>query len=191
MTKLRNLFFNQLLRELQYNVEFYPLRSKMLKYISIRQNEILLIFLLFCFCISFFSSVYFFLMFLKVFLLLILFAIFVFIVSGIWKTYKLDRIFPKPHDIYFFFLKKFTYGIFHLHFNYISFEIKMRILYATIFQLSLLLIQEKWKMEWLSDCCLTSTQRFLSYIMARTSLFSMRWWWGPLCARPKRSVWFL
>jgi hypothetical protein len=133
LTKLRNLFFNQLLRELQYNVEFYPLRSKMLKYISIRQNEILLIFLLFCFCFSFFPSVYFFLMFLKVFLLLILFAIFVFIVSGIWKRYKLDRIFPKPHDIYFFFLKKFTYGIFHLHFNYISFEIKMRILYATIF----------------------------------------------------------
>ena len=124
MTKLRNFLFNQLLRELQYNVEFYPLRSKMLKYIAIRQNEILVIFLLFCFCFSFFSSVYFFLMFLKVFLLLILFAIFVFIVSGFWKRYKLDRIFPKPHDIYFVLLKKFTYGIFHLLFNYISLKLR-------------------------------------------------------------------
>jgi hypothetical protein len=34
-----------------------------------------------------------------------------------------------------------------------------------------------------SDCCLTPTQRLFSYIMARTSYFSMRWWWGPLCTR--------
>ena len=36
--------------------------------------------------------------------------------------------------------------------------------------------------EWASDCCLTPIQQFFSYmyIMARTSLFSMRWWWGPL-----------
>jgi len=27
-----------------------------------------------------------------------------------------------------------------------------------------------------SDCCLTPTQQFFSYIMARTSYFSMRWW---------------
>jgi len=30
----------------------------------------------------------------------------------------------------------------------------------------------------LSDCCLTPIQQFFSYIMARTSQFSMRWWWG-------------
>jgi hypothetical protein len=32
--------------------------------------------------------------------------------------------------------------------------------------------------------CLTPTQQFFNYIMARTSYFSMRWWWGPLCTRP-------
>jgi hypothetical protein len=31
---------------------------------------------------------------------------------------------------------------------------------------------------------LMPTQHFFSYIMARTSLFSMKWWWGPLCTRP-------
>jgi hypothetical protein len=25
--------------------------------------------------------------------------------------------------------------------------------------------------------------------MARTSQFSMRWWWGPLCSRPTHWVW--
>jgi len=34
-----------------------------------------------------------------------------------------------------------------------------------------------------SDSCLTPTQQLFSYIMAR-SLFSMRWWWDPLCSRP-------
>jgi hypothetical protein len=34
-----------------------------------------------------------------------------------------------------------------------------------------------------SHCCLTTTQQFSSYIMARTSLFSMRWWWDPTCTR--------
>jgi hypothetical protein len=42
-----------------------------------------------------------------------------------------------------------------------------------------------------SDCCLTPIQQFFSYIMARISLFSMRWWWGPLCSRPTRWVGFL
>jgi hypothetical protein len=37
----------------------------------------------------------------------------------------------------------------------------------------------KWKNEWVGDCCLTPTQQFFSYIMARTSKFSIRWWWGP------------
>jgi len=27
---------------------------------------------------------------------------------------------------------------------------------------------------------------FFSYVMARTSLFSMRWWWGLLCTRSTR-----
>jgi len=31
-----------------------------------------------------------------------------------------------------------------------------------------------------SDRCLTPTQKFFSYIMARTSYFSKQWWWGPL-----------
>jgi len=34
-----------------------------------------------------------------------------------------------------------------------------------------------------SDCCLALTQQCFSYIMARTSYFSMRWWWGLLCSR--------
>jgi hypothetical protein len=29
--------------------------------------------------------------------------------------------------------------------------------------------------NWVSDCCLTPTQHLFSYIMARTSYFSMRW----------------
>jgi len=33
------------------------------------------------------------------------------------------------------------------------------------------------------DCCLMPTQEFLRYIIARTSQFSTRWWWGPLCTR--------
>jgi hypothetical protein len=32
------------------------------------------------------------------------------------------------------------------------------------------------ELEWVSDCCLTPTQQFFSYIMARKSWFSMRWW---------------
>jgi hypothetical protein len=52
-------------------------------------------------------------------------------------------------------------------------------------------ILETWKFEdWVSDCCLMSIQQFFSYIMARTSLFSMRWWWGPLCTRPTHLVGF-
>jgi len=43
---------------------------------------------------------------------------------------------------------------------------------------------------WVSDCCLTQTQQFFSYIMARTSQFSTRWWWCPLCTRPTRLVGF-
>jgi len=30
-----------------------------------------------------------------------------------------------------------------------------------------------------------ANSEYFSYIMARPSLFSMRWWWwGPLCTRP-------
>ena len=43
-----------------------------------------------------------------------------------------------------------------------------------------------------SDCCLTPTQQFFSYIMSRTSYLSMRrWQWGPLHTRPTRLVEFL
>ena len=42
----------------------------------------------------------------------------------------------------------------------------------------------------MSDCCLTPTQQFFSYIMARTSWFLTKWWWGPLCTRPTRLVGF-
>jgi hypothetical protein len=45
--------------------------------------------------------------------------------------------------------------------------------------------------ELVSDCCLTSTQQFLSYIIARTCDYSMRWWWGPLYAIPACLVRFL
>ena len=33
----------------------------------------------------------------------------------------------------------------------------------------------------MSDCCLTPTEQFFSYIMA---FFSMRWWWGPVSTGP-------
>jgi len=36
------------------------------------------------------------------------------------------------------------------------------------------------------DCCLTPNKQSFSYIMTRTSKFSMRLWWGPLCTRPTR-----
>ena len=51
----------------------------------------------------------------------------------------------------------------------------------------------EWVSEWVSDCCLTQTQQFFSYmyIIARTSYFSMRWWWCPLCSRSTRIVVFL
>jgi hypothetical protein len=45
--------------------------------------------------------------------------------------------------------------------------------------------------EWVSDCCLTPTQQFFNYVMARTSWFSMRWIWGPLCNRLTCLVGFL
>jgi hypothetical protein len=44
--------------------------------------------------------------------------------------------------------------------------------------------------KWVSYSCWTPTQQFFSYIMARTSSFSMRWWWGSLCTRPTRLVGF-
>jgi hypothetical protein len=54
-------------------------------------------------------------------------------------------------------------------------------------------ILSEWVSEWVSDCCLTQTQQFFSYmyIIARTSYFSMRWWWCPLCSRSTRIVGFL
>ena len=42
----------------------------------------------------------------------------------------------------------------------------------------------------MSDCCVMPTQQCGSYIMARTSLFSMEWWWGSLCTRPTHLVGF-
>jgi len=45
--------------------------------------------------------------------------------------------------------------------------------------------------EWMSDCCLTPTPQLFSYIMARTSYFSMKWRWGPLYTRPTSLFWFL
>jgi hypothetical protein len=44
---------------------------------------------------------------------------------------------------------------------------------------------------WFVDHCLSFCTFFLfDHIMARTSLFSMRWWWGPLCSKPTRWVGF-
>ena len=45
--------------------------------------------------------------------------------------------------------------------------------------------------EWVSNCGLMPIRQFFSYIMARTNLFSMGWWWGPLCTRPTRWAGFL
>ena len=40
------------------------------------------------------------------------------------------------------------------------------------------------------DCCLMPIQQLFSYVMARTSKFSMRWW-GPLCSRHSDTLfWF-
>ena len=47
---------------------------------------------------------------------------------------------------------------------------------------AILKIAMYWVSEWVSEWCLTPTQQFFS--MARTSQFSMRWWWDPLCSRP-------
>ena len=42
--------------------------------------------------------------------------------------------------------------------------------------------------ETLWNSSLNNTQQFFSYIMARTSLFSMRWWCGSLCTWPTRLI---
>ena len=42
--------------------------------------------------------------------------------------------------------------------------------------------------EWL---LFSANSAISSYIMAKTSYFSMRWWWSLLCARPTRLVGFL
>ena len=46
----------------------------------------------------------------------------------------------------------------------------------------------EWVSEWVSECWLTPTQQYFSYIMASRSYFAMRWRWGPLCTRSKRLV---
>jgi len=46
----------------------------------------------------------------------------------------------------------------------------------------------------MSECCLAVIQQFINYIIARTSYFSMRWWWGwgcPLCTKSTRLVGYL
>jgi hypothetical protein len=45
-----------------------------------------------------------------------------------------------------------------------------------------------WVREWL---LFNANSAIFSYIMARTSYFSMRWWWSPLCTSPIRWVGFL
>ena len=42
--------------------------------------------------------------------------------------------------------------------------------------------------KWVSDCWLTPTRQYFSYITTTTSSCSMRWWWDPLCTRPTRLV---
>jgi hypothetical protein len=61
------------------------------------------------------------------------------------------------------------------------------LMFYIMFVISLLQIV----IEWLSGCCLTSTQQFFSYTLARTNYFSMELWWGLLCTRPTRLVGFL
>jgi len=38
----------------------------------------------------------------------------------------------------------------------------------------------------MSDFCLTPSEQYFSYIMARTSCISMRWWWYLSWTRPSR-----
>jgi hypothetical protein len=45
--------------------------------------------------------------------------------------------------------------------------------------------------DWVIDCCLAPTYQFFGSVMARTSKFSMRWWWGSLCFKPTRLVGYL
>ena len=55
--------------------------------------------------------------------------------------------------------------------------------------LRILISNAKKYSEWVSYCYLTPSQQFFSYIMARTSYISMRWW-RPLCSIPTRFVGF-
>jgi hypothetical protein len=45
--------------------------------------------------------------------------------------------------------------------------------------------------DWVIDCCLAPTYQFFGSVIARTSKFSMRWWWGSLCFKPTRLVGYL
>jgi len=45
-----------------------------------------------------------------------------------------------------------------------------------------------------SDYCLTTSEQFFSYVMARTSYILMRWrlwWWCPFFTKSTGWVWFL
>jgi hypothetical protein len=60
------------------------------------------------------------------------------------------------------------------------------------------LIHIKWRFSFVNYCivivndyCLTLNQQFFGYIIARTSEFSMKWWWGSLCTRSTRLDEFL
>ena len=84
----------------------------------------------------------------------------------------------------------YKFCIFTLYFCW-SLNSFLFVLLLKVYVLRLIQHMSEWVSEWVSDCCLTLTQQFFSYIMVRTSLFSMRWWWGPLCTRPTRLVEFV
>jgi hypothetical protein len=38
---------------------------------------------------------------------------------------------------------------------------------------------------WVGDCCLTTNQHFFQLYYGENKLYSMKWWWCPLCTRPQ------
>ena len=79
---------------------------------------------------------------------------------------------PPHHRSAYFFLTK--YGRQYIYSKTIFDELKYTI--SNMYNSNL-----KWAEIWCSYSYLIPAQQFFSYTMARTSLFSRRWWWGSLC----------
>ena len=67
----------------------------------------------------------------------------------------------------------------HLHLIFcVFFFIHLNLIFVLVFLFVL---------EWVSDCCLTSSQQIILAISWRKEVnFQLKWWWGPLCTRSTR-----